>query len=221
MKTVLERMYYTSSMKIVFYFDPSCPFCWITSRWLLTVTNERDVQVTWKPFSLAIKNELLDPAADPHCKIHKSSHRVLRVMMAAKANHGASLIELYSWIGSKFHIDSQSYNDELIIAMLEAFTLPVQLLRAADDTSYDSELRESIQLATNVAGKDVGVPTIVFTNKNGDQQGFFGPVLQELPEKQAGLELWDGLSKIATNSSFYELKRSRPGGLPDVQSTAV
>ncbi len=70
MKAALRYMYYTKNMKITFYFDPSCPFCWITSRWLLMVAEERELQITWKPFSLAIKNEALEASADPHRVYH-------------------------------------------------------------------------------------------------------------------------------------------------------
>ena len=221
MKAALRYMYYTKNMKITFYFDPSCPFCWITSRWLLMVAEERELQITWKPFSLAIKNEALEASADPHRVYHVASRRLLRVMLAAQEQNNASLIALYSTSGALFHIEGKQFDDQLISSILKQHNLPAELIEEADKTTYDESLRAAVTTATDIAGKDVGVPTIVFTNKNGDQQGFFGPVLQELPEKQAGLELWDGLSKIATNSSFYELKRSRPGGLPDVQSTAV
>ena len=122
---------------------------------------------------------------------------------------------------SKFHIKGNQFDDQLISSMLKQHNLPAELIEEADKTTYDESLRAAVTTATDIAGKDVGVPTIVFTSDDGDQQGFFGPVLQELPQRQAGLDLWDGLSKLATNSSFYELKRNRPGGMPNVQSTAV
>ena len=221
MKAALRYMYYTKNMKITFYFDPSCPFCWITSRWLLMVAEERDLQITWKPFSLAIKNEALEASADPHRVYHVASRRLLRVMLAAQEQNNASLIALYSTSGALFHIEGKQFDDQLISSILKQHNLPAELIEEADKTTYDESLRAAVTTATDIAGKDVGVPTIVFTSDNGDQQGFFGPVLQELPERQAGLDLWNGLSKLATNSSFYELKRNRPGGMPNVQSTAV
>ncbi len=90
MKAALRYMYYTRNMKIIFYFDPSCPFCWITSRWLLMVAEERDLQITWKPFSLAIKNEALEASADPHRAYHVASRRLLRVMLAAQEQNDES-----------------------------------------------------------------------------------------------------------------------------------
>lgn len=208
-------------MNITFYFDPTCPFCWITSRWLLQVSGKRDINITWKPFSLALKNNSFDKDSDsPHRDSHIASHRLLRVMVAAEAEHRASLIDMYTTAGIKIHIVGDDVNDELIGDVLAERKLPTSLLKAADDKKYDDKLDSLIKSATDIAGDDIGVPTIVFTNEKGEQQGFFGPVLQELPELEQSLELWDGLSKLATNSSFYELKRSRPDSMPDVVSTA-
>ena len=209
-------------MKIAFYFDPSCPFCWITSRWLLMVAAEREVTVDWRPFSLAIKNdELANNGHDKteHGDIHRASHRILRVMQATAQQTDTSLIDLYSAFGRAFHLEERAFDNDLIAKVLASFNLPSELAAAADDTAYDDELRVSIKSATDVAGEDIGVPTIVFTAEDGSQIGFFGPVLQSLPDKQAGLKLWDGLSQLATDKNFYELKRTRPSGQPDVVST--
>lgn len=209
-------------MTVDFYFDPSCPFCWITSRWLLMVSGERELNVNWRPFSLAIKNDELDasrPGKTEHGELHRSSHRVLRVMLAAKAK-GAQFIDLYTDFGLAHHIGGRAFDDELIAETLAARHLPPELAAAADDAAYDTELAASIKSATDVAGEDIGVPTIVFTAADGSQNGFFGPVLQTLPEKVEALKLWDGLTQLATDQNFYELKRTRPAGNPDVFSTA-
>lgn len=204
--------------KVIFYFDPSCPFCWITSRWLLMVSGKRDITIQWRPFSLAIKNDELAESKFPDTR-HGAAHRVLRVMVAAEAQHGASLVDLYTTAGFKFHGAGIAYNDALIADLLSEHNLPDNLLEAADSAEYDEQLYASIKSATDIAGDDIGVPTIVFTTDSGEQQGFFGPVLQTLPGLEESLDLWDGLSKLATNTSFYELKRSRPDGGPDVAST--
>lgn len=208
-------------MNVTFYFDPSCPFCWITSRWLLMVSSQRNLDITWQPFSLAIKNNELEPRDDEseHAALHRASHRVLRVMAAAEKN-GAKLIDLYTTSGVKHHVAGFDFDDDHLREILTENNLPLELAAAADDTSYDQALRDSMQGALDAAGQDIGVPTIVFTNETGQKQGFFGPVLQTLPDASEALDLWDGLSKLATNSSFYELKRSRPSGDPDVYSTA-
>ena len=201
---------------INFYFDPSCPFCWITSRWLLMVQSERDITVQWRPFSLAIKNDELSS----NTGMHIPAHRVLRVMEVAASEHQASLIDMYTFVGMKHHVAGDDFNDDLILELLNEFSLPQELVKAADDEKYDDQLTKSVSSATDIAGDDIGVPTIIFDNETGGKQGFFGPVLQELPDKEEALKLWDGLSQLATNSSFYELKRSRPSGGPDVFSTA-
>jgi len=211
---------YTKYMNIDFYFDPSCPFCWITSRWLLVVSNERDINVTWKPFSLALKNDELTADSTPHGKGHRNAHRLLRVMMAANKEHNASLIDMYTTSGISHHVAGMEIDDDLIMNVLDEYGLPETLLSQANDDAHDAALQQYITDATDIAGQDIGVPTIIFTATDGTKQGFFGPVLQELPEKAEALELWDGLSKMATNTSFYELKRSRPSGGPDVFSTA-
>lgn len=209
-------------MNITFYFDPSCPFCWITSRWLLMVSAHRDLDITWQPFSLAIKNDELEPrdGESEHAPLHRASHRVLRVMIAATEKNDAKLIELYTTSGVKHHVAGFDFDDDHLHEILVENNLPIDLSVAADDTSYDQTIRHAMQGALDAAGNDIGVPTIVFTNEKDEKQGFFGPVLQALPDLPEALELWDGLSKLATNSSFYELKRSRPSGDPDVYSTA-
>lgn len=185
------------------------------------VSPHRELDIDWRPFSLAIKNNELAPRDDEaeHAEIHRASHRVLRVMIAAQ-DHGAKFIDLYTSSGVKHHVAGFEFDDEHITEILADNNLPLDLAKAADDTSYDKSLSEHIASATKIAGKDIGVPTIIFANENDDKQGFFGPVLQQLPDLDEVLELWDALSKLATNSSFYELKRTRPSGGPDVASTA-
>ena len=207
---------------IEFYFDPSCPFCWITSRWLLQVSKEREINVTWQQFSLALKNNELEAKDDEleHAATHRDSHRVNRVIAKAVAEHGASPIELYSEFGIRFHIMERVFDDEMIAEVLAEKNLPVELLSAADDASIDAGLQVEIDSAVEAAGGDIGVPTIVFMGKDGKRLGYFGPVLSELPATvEESLALWDGLEKLGTVKSFYELKRSRSSD-PNVFSAA-
>lgn len=207
---------------IEFYFDPSCPFCWITSRWLLQVSEKRDIAITWRQFSLGLKNHELTPGEGEtkHAHTHRDAHRIQRVIHRAVAQHGASAIELYSEFGIRFHIMEKPFDDDMIKEVLEVKSLPAELVDAADDTSLDADLQAEIDSAIEAAGSDIGVPTIVFMSKDGQRLGYFGPVLNELPDTLEGsLAIWDGLAALATTSSFYELKRSRPGG-PNVFSAA-
>lgn len=207
--------------RIDFYFDPSCPFCWITSRWLLQVQQERDIDVTWRPFSLALKNDELgaDGTDSAHGAAHRPAHEVLRVMLAA-ADRGASLIDLYSAFGRRNHVDRRSYDAAMIAEVLAELDLPADLADAATDGSYDERLQAEITSATDLGGTDIGVPFIAFHGEDGRAQGYFGPVLNEMPGTDEGLRLWDGLERLGTVSSFYELKRTRPQGGPDTRGTA-
>ena len=208
--------------RIEFFYDPCCPFCWITSRFLLEVSTERDIDVTWRPFSLAMKNDELggdDDAVTEHGEMHRSSHRVLRVVTKAAEQHGASVIDLYSAFGRRFHLDHEKYDDAMIADVLAAAGLPAELAKAADDTSLDEGLQATIDSALEAVGDDTGVPTIVFVSDDGERRGFYGPVLQELPGKDDALRLWDSLVGLVSVSAFYELKRTRPQGMPDTAST--
>jgi hypothetical protein len=186
------------------------------------VSGERDLKVDWQPFSLAIKNDELDgtkPDKTLHGDTHRAAHRVLRVIEAATAQ-GASRIDLYNEFGKYFHIGGDAYDDALIAKVLYQQSLPAELAEAAHDAGFDEVLAQSNLAAMNVAGQDIGVPTIIFTAQDGSKSGYFGPVLQQLPEKDQALKLWDSLSTLASDPNFYELKRARPEGNPDVASTA-
>jgi len=207
---------------VTFYFDPSCPFSWITSRWLSLVEKNRDVSIKWVPFSLALKNgELLDAGNDvtPHGEGHRGSHKILRVMQAIHDEGGLNLGTLYSVFGKLHFIDGHSYGDALLNIASEEIQSSLDMSACADDESYDEALQGYIDDATAVAGQDIGVPTIIFEMPDGSS-GYFGPVLQSLPDEEDGLKLWDGLCLLATDKHFYELKRGRPSGGPDVMSTA-
>ena len=205
---------------IKFYFDPICPFTWITSRLIYEVQNNRSIDIEWLPFSLAIKNnELNKDSNDSYARNHQNSHRALRLMLYASNNYDASMNKMYSFLGSEVHIKQRNIDNQLLEDLLDKFDLPKDTLRYADDTLLDDRLKELINDATAVTGRDVGVPIIVFTSEDDKEQGYFGPVLQSLPSSEECLRLWDGLSKMATSSSFYELKRTRPDGNPDVAST--
>lgn len=211
-------------MNIQFYFDPSCPWCWITSRWLHEVSTKRDIEVEWLPFSLAIKNNELEPVGESnkYRESHISSHKVLQaieVMMGM--DESLNRFDLYTAYGRRHFVNGESYDDigvKDICAELQ-ITVSNDAASKAIDTYDDSVLEQHIQNATSIVGDDVGVPLIIFENADGEKQGYFGPVLQTLPGTEEGLDLWDGLSKLANSKHFYELKRSRNSG-PDVESTS-
>lgn len=199
-------------MEIDFYFDPSCPWCWVTSRWLVEVSQERDLQINWLPFSLAIKNnELNGDDVTGHLDTHTIAHQVMRMIEAIHEQENIDRGTLYTEFGKSYFIDKKLDDDIFMGEVLKRLGLSEQYLTEADSTNFDEVLEGHLQSAVNVVGDDVGVPLIIFKNEKGEKQGYFGPVLQGLPDKEQGLILWDALSKLGSNSSFYELKRTRKG----------
>lgn len=209
-------------MNVSFYFDPACPWCWVTSRWLSDVATKRDINITWQPFSLALKNKILgkDPnSLSGHDKQQQASHRVLRVIEAA-VESGGDRGKLYGDIGKMRHVEGYDYTDTEIELMLSLSRLDPNLVTSADNNSYDAALGQSLTEAIGIAGDDIGAPLIVFETKDRQKVGYFGPVLMRQPTGQGALDLWDGLSKLASSKDFYELKRSRPAGGPDTKGPA-
>lgn len=200
-------------MNVYFYFDPSCEWCWIASRWLHEVSTIRNIQVSWLPFSLALKNNEVVPGGQelsPYGEYHRSAHRTLRLIEAAVEKYGVEArFKLYSALGAEYHVrsDEEFYTDEIILKALSECSYDVSL-ETLDDIAYDRDLQKHLEGALAVVGNDVGVPTIVFETEHG-KTGYFGPVLNTLPDTDSGLALWDGLSAMAQVEGFYELKRTR------------
>ena len=163
----------------------------------------------------------MEPSSDEssYASEHREAHRILRVIEAA-AQTGADRGKLYSDFGAIKHIEGNSYDEMAIDIVLGINQLDPQLKQAADDTAYDTALQESLKNALDIVGDDVGVPIIVFNREGKPPVGYFGPVLQALPSEEASLQLWDGLAAISTTDEFYELKRTRPQGMPNTGSTA-
>ena len=196
--------------RISFYYDPSCPWCWITSRWLTEVQTEREIEIEWLPFSLAIKNgELGGEDITGHLDTHSIAHRVLRVIEAIHAKEGIDRGELFTEFGKSYFIDPNLDDDNFFQATLERMNLTASYLDELDNTDHDSALQQHIDDAVEIAGDDVGVPLIIFETSDGERVGYFGPVMRRLPTLERGLEIWDSLVVIATGPDFYELKRKR------------
>lgn len=208
--------------KIEFFYDPSCPFCWITSRWLLQVAEHRPIDITWRQFSLALKNHEMQPDdhENSHAAQHRESHRVHRVIAAAVQYNEASQIELYSEFGMRFHILEQPFGDAMIREVITAKRLPQHIAKAADDTSYDEYLQDELAASSDGKHSAIGVPTIIFVMADKTRVAYFGPVINEMPATlEESLAIWDGLEKLTAAPSFYEIKRSRPDD-PNVFSAA-
>jgi len=191
-----------------FWFDPLCPFAWITSRWMLEVEDVRQVRVNWRVMSLYFLNKDRDISEDYQARIQRGLS-VGRVLMAAQQQVGPkSLGALYTALGVRIHHEKQDLGRELVVNALADAGLPAGLADAMDDSSYDEPLRASHQEAMDRVGDDVGTPTIAF---NGS--AFFGPVLSRIPRGEDAGRIWDGTIALADYDYFFEIKRTRTGEL--------
>ena len=192
-----------------FWFDPLCPFAWITSRTVLEVEKVRDIQVTWHIMSLAYLNEDKD-ISDAYREGLKDAWRPVRVCMAVQEQYGQQkLAELYTALGTRKHTHgSKTFDLALITGALKEAGLPSSLAAAMDDSSYDDAVRKSHREGMDQVGYDVGTPTIAI-----DGQAFFGPVLTRIPKGEDAGRIWDGAVALASFPYFAELKRTRESDL--------
>ncbi|WP_299052019.1 DsbA family protein [uncultured Nocardioides sp.] len=191
-----------------FWFDPRCPFAWISSRFMLEVEQVRDVKVTWRIMSLAYLNQDKDIPQE-YRDMLANAWELVRVAMAVEQQHGQEkLLALYTALGTRLHNEGREQSRELTEEALAEAGLPTELADAAGDDSYDEAIKKSHHDGMDQVGDDVGTPTI---SVNGT--AFFGPILGSIPRGEQAGKIWDGAVAMAAYPEFYELKRSRSGGL--------
>ncbi|HSO65168.1 MAG TPA: DsbA family protein [Ornithinibacter sp.] len=190
-----------------FWFDPLCPWAWLSSRWMTEVEKVRDVEVTWSVMSLSVLNEGRELPEDHRAALDRGWGPV-RVVVAAAEAHGDEVVKpLYDAMGERIHHRGETDYDAVVAGALEEVGLPAELAGAATSDDHDVRLRASHQRAMDLVGDDVGTPVIAI-----EDTAFFGPVVTPAPKGEAAGRLWDGCLLVAGTEGFYELKRSRTLG---------
>jgi hypothetical protein len=210
--------------RLEFFFDPICPYCWVTSRWVVGVAEQRPMEITWRPLSLAILNEGISyderrRASEEYPDSHVRGLEMLRVVHATREAHGPAVVgDLYTALGSLVWDEDPPEGDDFRAVMhemarrrdlrpaLERVGLPTDLAAAAGDTARDGDLRAETQEAVERCGGGVGTPILSFSPPDGP--ALFGPVIDAPPSGDDALRLWDAVRTLAEWGGFAELKRT-------------
>lgn len=197
-----------------FYFDPVCPWAWITSRWVTNVQQLRNYEVSWRFISLKMINAERGYAGhEAYELIHNAGLAGLRVASAARAQGGnASVAALYTALGNAIHVGGR--REEMVkdphaflLAVVAEAGLPSEIAAAFEDSTHDEVIRYETEAALSRTGKDVGTPILTFHPKAANEASLFGPVVSKAPQGDEALKLWDAVQTIA-ESGVAEIKRS-------------
>jgi 2-hydroxychromene-2-carboxylate isomerase len=199
---------------VEFFVDPSCPWAWIASRWLMEVAPERELAITWRSYCLEIRDDygvaptVPDSLRDMVVAAHALSHRMLRIFEAARAQAGEGAVDtLYTEWGRRFFVAGTAQDDTPLASVLAASGLAPDLMAAADDDKWDAPILEAMDVAYAFGGPKTQTPTIVVDDD--PPHGFKGPVMAPAPTGEAAVRLWDAIQVISREPGFFEITRPR------------
>lgn len=188
-----------------FWFDPTCPFAWATSRWVLEVEKVRDIEVVWHVMSLSVLNNGREDISEDYRAHVEKGWGPVRVLTAAAQKHGDGVLgDLYTAMGELLHYEKVSDLEEVVTRSLATAGLEPELAKAATSTEYDEALKKSHNDGISRVGQEVGTPIIAL---NGT--AFFGPVITRVPTGEVAGKLFDSAVGLASYPYFFEIKRSR------------
>ena len=200
-------------ISVDFWFDPVCPWTWLTSRWMLEVRRTKPVDITWHVMSLAVLNEgRLEQLTPRNRELMGKAWASVRVLMAAQQTFGSGVLEpLYTALGTQYFLLDQPKTLTTIRAALRDAGLPQHLAEVGDTTRYDRILRCSHREGIDLVGQEVGSPIIAIPEPTAGARkfAFFGPVVNPTPTDDLATRLWDNLLAIVAVPGFYEIKRTR------------
>lgn len=196
-----------SQPNIDFWFDPACPWAWMTSRWMTNVIELRGIEVRWHVLSLAVLNEGRDLPEDYREHIDRTWLAARAIVGAAQQYSPQIIKPLYDEIGTRFHPGGRGGERAAVVEAFEALELDLGIVERAETDEFDAAMRESTRAALDLVGDDVGVPVVAI-----DGKAYFGPVVTPAPKGQEALDMFDGLVALTRVSGFYEIKKTREQG---------
>jgi hypothetical protein len=204
----------TERATVDMWFDPLCPWAWITSRWLLEVEQVRPLDVRFNVMSLSVLNEGRDELSEKYKALMERGWGPVRVCIAAAESAGPQVLrDLYTAFGTRIHLQKYELDEKLYAEALADVGLDPALADAAGSDAWDEALRASHNAGMKPVGYDVGTPVIHAPGpEEGSTIAFFGPVVTPAPKGEAAGKLWDGVMLVAGTPGFFEIKRTRDIG---------